>query len=71
MSIGTNIKILRAKQKISQRELALKVGITHNYLSMIENDAKKPSLTLLEKLSEVLSIPLATLFTELSLSSGN
>jgi transcriptional regulator with XRE-family HTH domain len=64
MQIGTNIKILRIAQNISQKQLALSVGITTNYLSMVENNAKKPSLTLLEKLSQVLQIPLQSIFAE-------
>lgn len=68
MNIGKNIKILRASKNISQKDLAKKVGITTTYLSMIENEAKKPSLTLVEKLAQVLEIPLAVLFSEFNFS---
>jgi len=68
MTIGNNIKTIRTSKQISQKALAKQVGITPNYLSMIENNAKKPSLTLVEKLAMVMNIPLATLFAELSFS---
>lgn len=66
--IGKNIKVIRVSKQISQKDLAKQVGVTHNYLSMVENDAKKPSLTLMEKLSKALGVPLAALFSELSFS---
>jgi len=64
MNIGNNLKLLRTQKQISQKELAKTLGITHNYLSMVENNAKKPSLSLLEKISEVLGVPLYSLFQE-------
>lgn len=63
MNIGTNLKILRIARDISQKELAEQVGITHNYLSMIENNSKTPSLTLLEKIAKNLNTTLARIFT--------
>jgi transcriptional regulator with XRE-family HTH domain len=68
MNIGQNIKILRTVNNISQKELAGKVGITPHYLSMIENNAKKPSLTLVEKFCQVLDISIASMFSEISLN---
>lgn len=68
MNIGKNIKIIRASRNISQKDLAKKLGITNAYLSMIENETKKPSLTLVEKLAQVLEIPLAVLFSEFNFS---
>ena len=71
VKIGNNIKTIRTSKQISQKELAERLGITPNYLSMIENDAKKPSLTLMERLSTALNIPLAAFFAELSLTQSN
>lgn len=66
MELGTNIKTMRIVRKIKQKELARKVGITQNYLSMVENNAKKPSLSLIERLARALEIPLHHFFTDLS-----
>ena len=65
LELGKNIKILRAKHNITQKELAKELGITHNYLSMIENNSKTPSLTLIEKLANILETPIALLFSEI------
>ncbi len=35
---------------------------------MIENNSKKPSLTLLERLAKALEIPVAALFNDLTLA---
>lgn len=70
MKIGHNIRVIRTQQKITQKQLAKYLGITPNYLSMIENDSKKPSLTLLERISRHLNTPLSALFSDLSLSAS-
>jgi len=70
MNIGNNLKLLRTQKQISQKELARTLGITHNYLSMVENNAKKPSLSLLEKISQILDVPMAMFFGETRLSVG-
>lgn len=71
MNIGRNIKIIRISKQLSQKRLAKEVGITPTYLSLIENEVKKPSLSLIEKLSQVLGIPLTLLFGELTFSANN
>ncbi len=68
MQIGNNIKTIRTKKKLSQKELAFKLGVTPVYLSMIENNAKTPSLNLLERLGKILEIPLALLLSEAAFS---
>lgn len=70
MQIGTNIKVLRTARQIKQKELAEKLGITVPYLSMIENNSKRPSLTLLEKLAKALNAPLALLFSDLPFATS-
>lgn len=67
LNLGRNIKNWRAAKNISQKELAYKVGITVAYLSMVENNAKKPSLTLIEKICHTLEVPLGVFFSDLSL----
>ncbi len=42
MSFGSEIRRLRAEQKLSLRELAARVGIDFSYLSKIENDRGLP-----------------------------
>lgn len=64
MEIGTNIKLIRSIKKIRQKELANVVGITNNYLSMIENNLRTPSFTLIQKLALALDTSLQALFSD-------
>jgi len=64
MQIGKTIKNIRTSKNISQKELAFKLGVTPVYLSMVENNAKTPSLNLLERIAKTLEIPVAILFSD-------
>ena len=57
-SIGLQIKINRKFKKISQFELAEKVGISQTYLSQLENNFKNPGLSLLVKIATELNVTL-------------
>jgi transcriptional regulator with XRE-family HTH domain len=70
MNLGHNVKILRATKQISQKQLANLIGVTPAYLSMIENNSKKPSLSLVEKICKTLEIPLNIFFSELALAQS-
>ena len=52
--ISNNIKRFRALQNISQLGLAVKTGLTHNFINDIENCKKGVSIKTLAKLSEAL-----------------
>ncbi len=60
--IGKTIKQIRKEKKISQKDLADNVGISVSYLSLIENERKKPLVTMLEKICIELEVPLPVLF---------
>lgn len=64
MSVGKNIKLFRINANLKQKELAKELGIRDSYLSIIENEKKEPSLSLLKKISEVLNVPIAMFFWE-------
>jgi transcriptional regulator with XRE-family HTH domain len=59
--IGKAIKLARVRRGMKQLELAELVGITSNHLSMIENDKRDPSWSLVCKISETLRLPLSLL----------
>lgn len=67
------LKHLRRYHGMKQQDLALKLGISNNYLSEIESGAKAHAITvdLLSKYSEVFKVPVSTLmlFSE-QLDSG-
>lgn len=54
MSIGGELKQLRKKRGITQKELALKLNLSENYLSLIENGHRLPTLTTLLEMLKVL-----------------
>ena len=62
MYFGKAIKFLRERNNKRQGVFATEIGITQAYLSMLENDKKKPSLDVLESMGKVLKIPLPVLF---------
>lgn len=58
MSLGKTIKLLRISSGLKQKELAPKLGITPNYLSLVENDKREPSMSFLRALAGELDLPL-------------
>jgi len=64
MTIGKNVKLLRIAAGLKQKDLAERLGVSPNYLSMVENDKREPSMSLLKDLSRELHIPLGLLFLD-------
>lgn len=60
-SIGTNIKTLRKKSGLSQEALAKRVNLTRNYLSLVENNKKMPSMVSLAKIAHELNVTVSQL----------
>lgn len=56
MTLHEKIKMLRKKKKISQQELANRMGIHITYLSRLENGHFKPSLDVIKKFVEVFEV---------------
>ncbi|SRR5713226_9043265 len=71
MTIGNAIKLVRTARKMRQRELALELRVSPNYLSMLEADRRLPSIGFLRKLASKLQVPagLFLLWTEAGKSS--
>ena len=54
--ISDNLRVLRAKLRISQEYLAEKAEISPKYLTQIENEKVNPSILILFKLAKVLNV---------------
>lgn len=54
--ISDNLRVLRAKSRISQEFLAEKAGISPKYLTQIENEKVNPSILIIFKLAKVLNV---------------
>lgn len=66
MNIGRSIKFVRVATEIKQGEMAKRLGISQNYLSLLENNHSEPSLSLLKKISTEFNIPVSFLMLESS-----
>jgi transcriptional regulator with XRE-family HTH domain len=58
MQIGQTLKLLRVAADLKQTELAKDLGVTANYLSLVEKGHREPSLTFLKKFAKQLNVPL-------------
>ena len=56
--IGSNLKFLRKRKKVSQEEIATKLGLTRSTYSGYENGVAEPNLENLVKFAEFFSISL-------------
>ena len=54
--LGKKIKDLRNANKLTQRELAMKVGVTKSTIAAYENDSRMPSYDILIKLAGVFHV---------------
>lgn len=56
--LGKRIKELRNKYKLTQTELAEKVGVTKSTVAAYENDSRQPSYEVLIKMASVFNVSL-------------
>ena len=61
MDIGSAIKAIRTKKKITQKDLALKCNISANALCSIEKNTSFPSKETINKICNALEIPVSYL----------
>jgi len=64
VNVGKGIRFVRVASGLRQGDVAQRLGITQNYLSLIENNKAEPSMSLLRKVSEVFCVPIAFLVWE-------
>src|SRR3990172_1836886 len=53
--IGEKIKSLRESEALTQEEIAVKVGVSKEFISMVESGKRNPSLEVLSKIASVFS----------------
>lgn len=61
MDIGSAIKTIRTRKKITQKDLALKCNISANALCSIEKNISFPSKETINKICDALEIPVSYL----------
>jgi XRE family transcriptional regulator, master regulator for biofilm formation len=62
MLIGDRIRAIRERKQLSQVELAVRAGLVRSYISGVENGYIVPSVETMEKIVQVLEVPLHRLF---------
>jgi transcriptional regulator with XRE-family HTH domain len=64
MNIGERIKLFRSNKNLSQKEVAVSIGIDQAQYSRIESGKVEPTLSSLEKIANALGITVAELFSQ-------
>lgn len=62
MKIGNAIQLARTRRKLSQAQLAQRVGLSVSYLSLLERSLRDPPLSTLQRIASGLNVPLEILF---------
>lgn len=60
--LGRRIRELRKTRKLSQSELAEATGLSDNFIALLEQGKRSPSLETLEKIASALKAPYDELF---------
>jgi transcriptional regulator with XRE-family HTH domain len=60
--VGQNIRICRLQKRLSQTELGQRVGVTFQQIQKYEKGANRVGASRLTQISDVLQVPLTTLF---------
>lgn len=63
-NLGLNIKFARIKAKISQENLAEKVGVSRETISMIENGNQNASILKIIDIARIIKAPFDELFKD-------
>ena len=64
MNIGKGLRFVRLAADLQQKDMADRLGITQNYLSLLENNKAEPSLSLLRRVADEFDIPASFLLWE-------
>lgn len=63
-TIGEKIKAKRIEKRMTQQELADKIGVSYTTVSLYESDSRKPSFKALARIAEVFEVTQAYFFEE-------
>ena len=64
-NLGLNIKVLRIKQELSQEDLAERVKISRNSISLIETGKINPTILKVLDIANALNVDLNTLINDI------
>ena len=64
MTLGEKIRKLREQKALSQKQVALSIGLDRSQYSRIETDKSEPAISTLTKIAQVLGVSTAFFFSE-------
>ena len=64
MPFHTALKALRLQDRLTQEELALRLGVSKSTISMLENGERKPSFELLEAIADYFNVSMSRLWDD-------
>jgi len=62
MNVGNAIRECRKRRGVSQTDIALRADCSVSYLSMLENNKRDPTLSMVSKIADALQVPVGVLF---------
>ena len=62
MNVGNAIRACRKRRGASQTDIALRADCSVSYLSMLENNKRDPTLSMVSKIAAALQVPVGVLF---------
>lgn len=63
-SLSTKFKDARKKNKYTQKMIAQEIGVTRNYIALIETGKRIPSLSVLARFSRIVNLAIEDLISE-------
>lgn len=70
MTIGDSIRMARTEKKMTQAQLAAEMHVSAAMISQYERGERNPKIETINKIAEVLGVPVAQLIPELEVMSG-
>lgn len=64
MDVGLRLKLFRVAAGLKQKDVAARLGVTSNFVSMVERGKRDPTLKFLQEFARLVEIPPAVLLWE-------
>lgn len=71
MLVGENLRLLREKKKVTQAELAKSIGVSRQAICMWEKNKREIGLSALNKIAEVLDVPIHRIIGGVNMAKKN
>jgi transcriptional regulator with XRE-family HTH domain len=62
VELARAIKVMRTASGIKQKDIAREIGVTPNYVSLVEAGKREPSLAFLRQIAKAIGVPVGLLF---------